>query len=97
MKRAMSLKELAIILTVKKNLRAIKEAWPDELQLKGRGHAPRSYISKMQATSLMHFGFMPRMIASTCDGKSFDWSYICPTAVKRHITNLRELGDFNDF
>jgi hypothetical protein len=94
MRNAMSMRELCTFWTIQKNFKEIEKAWPDELQLKGRGHAPRSYISKMQANCLRSFGFMPRMIASTYDGKSFHWEYICPTAVKKHITNLRELGDF---
>jgi hypothetical protein len=90
----MSMKELCTYWTVQKNLDAIDKAWPDSLKLKGRGHAPRSYITRVQADCLMHFGFMPRMVASTCDGKSFQWSYVAPTEVKILISNLQELGDY---
>jgi hypothetical protein len=95
MRKSMSMQEFCTILTIQKNLNAIKKAWPDDIQLKGRGHARRSYVSKVKATSFMAFGFIPKQIASTCDGKSFQWSYIVPVGAAILVQDLTQLADLD--
>jgi hypothetical protein len=91
----MSLKHFCQCCSVQKNLKELRKLWPDDVQLKGRGHAKRTWITSQEADAFFWAGFIPKQIATHQGDGRYSWSYIAPSeAVLLMRQSLKNLGDF---
>jgi len=93
--KSMNLKEFCYRIAARKIAKQIRECpW----NLKGRGHAPRSYISSIEYHAIRSVCGPIDRVASTRGGQYFDWKKITSSEAKDLLrAAVKNLKNFRNY